>query len=236
MRHAPPPLMLFAAGLGTRMGALTADKPKPMIPVAGRPLIDRALDMVTDAGITRTVVNLHYKGEMLEHHLSGRDLAFSWERETLLETGGGLRQAMPLLGNASPVLVLNPDAVWTGENPLKRLMAEWDDSRMDALLVLLPAGKARCHAGKDFILGPDGRISRANGQVSTAYLGAQIIRTEGLKDISEQVFSLNKLWDLAIAKGRAYGIIHNGDWCDVGTPDGVIAAESMLAETGVTHA
>lgn len=234
MRHAPPPLMLFAAGLGTRMGALTANQPKPMIPVAGRPLIDRALDLTLDAGITQTVINLHYKGEALETHLSGRNLAFSWERETLLETGGGLRHALPLLGNASPVLVLNPDAVWTGENPLTRLMAEWDETRMDALLVLLPAGKARCHAGKDFILGADGRISRANGQLSNAYLGAQIIRTEALHGITEQVFSLNRLWDIAIAKGRAYGIIHDGEWCDVGTAEGITAAESMLAE--VAHA
>ncbi|OYU20022.1 MAG: nucleotidyltransferase [Rhodobacteraceae bacterium PARR1] len=236
MRHAPPPLMLFAAGLGTRMGALTADRPKPLLPVAGRALIDRALDMVADAGITRTVVNLHYKGEMLERHLAGRDLApsceLSWERGAPLETGGGLRQALPLLGHASPVFTLNPDAIWTGENPVTRLMAEWDDSRMDVLVMLLPAAQARCHAGKDFVLGADGRISRANGQLSTAYLGAQLIRTEGLSDITEPVFSLNRLWDMAIAQGRAYGVIHRGGWCDVGTPEGLKMAEQMLTEGG----
>ena len=231
MRHTPPPLMLFAAGLGTRMGALTADRPKPLLPVAGRTLIDRALDMVTDAGITRTVVNLHYKGEMLERHLAGRDLALSWERDAPLETGGGLRQALPLLGHASPVFALNPDAVWTGENPLIRLMQDWDDTRMDVLVMLLPAGQARCHAGKDFLLGADGRISRANGQTATAYLGAQLIRTEALVEVPEQVFSLNRLWDMAIAKGSAYGIVHRGGWCDVGTPDGLSEAERMLAES-----
>lgn len=231
MRHTPPPLMLFAAGLGTRMGALTADRPKPLLAVGGRTLIDRALDLATDAGITRTVVNLHYKGEMLESHLAGRDLSLSWEREAPLETGGGLRQALPLLHHASPVFALNPDSVWTGENPLTRLMSEWDEARMDVLVMLLPAAQARCHAGKDFLLAADGRISRADGQTATAYLGAQLIRTEALSQVPEPVFSLNRLWDMAIAKGRAYGVIHRGGWCDVGTPQGLAEAERMLAES-----
>jgi MurNAc alpha-1-phosphate uridylyltransferase len=231
MQHSPPPLMLFAAGLGTRMGALVADRPKPLLPVAGRPLIDRALDMITDAGITRTVVNLHYKGEMLERHLAGRNVALSWERACPLETGGGLRQALPLLGNASPVFTLNPDAVWTGENPLTRLMEEWDSSRMDVLVMLLPAGQAQSHAGKDFLLGADGRIAWANDQLSTAYISVQLIRTEALAEITEPVFSLKRLWDIAIARGRAYGVIHRGGWCDVGTPEGLAAAEQMLAES-----
>jgi MurNAc alpha-1-phosphate uridylyltransferase len=223
--------MLFAAGLGTRMGALTVDRPKPLLPVAGRPLIDHALDMVAAAGITRTVVNLHYKGEMLERHLTGRGVALSWERERPLETGGGLRQALPLLGHASPVFTLNPDGIWTGENPLTRLMAEWDDSRMDVLVMLLPAGQARCHAGKDFLLGADGRIAWANGQLSNAYVSVQLIRTDALADIPEPVFSLKRLWDIAIAQGRAFGVIHRGGWCDVGTPEGLVAAESLLAES-----
>lgn len=231
MRHTPPPLMLFAAGLGTRMGTLVADRPKPLLSVAGRPLIDRALDMVREAGVTRTVVNLHYKGEMLERHLARRDVALSWERERPLETGGGLRQALPLLHHASPVFTLNPDGIWTGENPLTRLMAEWDDSRMDVLVMLLPAGQARCHAGKDFLLGTDGRIAWANGQLSNAYISVQLIRTDALADIPEPVFSLKRLWDMAIAQGRAYGVIHRGGWCDVGTPEGLIAAEQMLAES-----
>lgn len=230
MRPSPPPLMLFAAGLGTRMGALTAERPKPLIPVAGRTLIDRALDMVAEAGITRTVVNLHYKGEMLERHLAGREIALSWEREAPLETGGGLKRALPLLGGASPVFALNPDAIWTGENPLIRLMAAWDETRMDALLMLLPADQARGHAGRDFLLDAEGRISRANGQRATAYLGAQLIRTEALAEVSDPVFSLNRLWDRAIAKGRAFGVVHRGGWCDVGTPDGLAEAERMLQE------
>jgi NDP-sugar pyrophosphorylase family protein len=116
--------MLFAAGFGTRMGALTANRPKPLISVAGRPLIDHALAVADAAGVTDTVVNLHYLGDQITDHLQGRNLAFSWEREQILETGGGLKQALPQLG-AGPVLTLNTDAVWTGKNPLSQLLQAW---------------------------------------------------------------------------------------------------------------
>lgn len=233
MRPDTPPLMLFAAGFGTRMGALTADRPKPLIPVAGVPLIDRALALADQAGIRRQVVNLHYRGDQLAAHLAGRDVALAWERGAILETGGGMRAALPLLGDG-PALALNPDAVWTGENPLTRLMAEWDGARMDCLVTLLPAGQALGHAGRDFLLGADGRITRANGALAFAYLGAQMVNPALLHDIPEQVFSLNRLWDMAIERGRAYGLIHQGGWCDVGTPDGLVLAERML--TGKTDA
>lgn len=229
MRHAPPPLMLFAAGFGTRMGALTADRPKPLIPVAGVPLIDRALALCEGAGIGRIVVNLHYRGDQLAAHLAGRDVALAWERDEILETGGGMRAALPLLGDG-PVLALNPDAVWTGENPLTRLVAEWDGARMDCLVTLLPAARALGHAGRDFLLDADGRIARANGALAHAYLGAQIVNPALLHDVPEKAFSLNRLWDLAIARGRAYGLVHHGGWCDVGTPDGIAQAEALLAE------
>lgn len=232
MRHAPPPLMIFAAGFGTRMRALTADRPKPMIPVAGIPLIDRALALADDAGITRRVVNLHYLGDVLADHLSGRDIALSWERDEILETGGGMKAALPMLGDG-PVLALNPDAVWTGENPLTRLMAEWDGARMDCLVTLLPAGQALGHAGRDFRLGADGRISRAEGVLSNAYLGAQMLNPALLADIPDRAFSLNRLWDMAIARGRAFGLVHRGGWCDVGTPEGIRLAEGLLA--GAVH-
>ena len=229
MRHAPPPLMLFAAGFGTRMGALTADRPKPMIPVAGVPLIDRALALCDAAGIARVVVNLHCRGDQLAAHLAGRDVALAWEREEILETGGGMRAALPLLGDG-PVLALNPDAVWTGENPLTRRMAEWDGARMDCLVTLLPAAQALGHAGRDFLLGADGRIARANGAVAYAYLGAQIVNPALLHEVPEKAFSLNRLWDMAIARGRAFGLVHRGGWCDVGTPEGITQAEALLAE------
>lgn len=221
--------MLFAAGFGTRMGDLTAHKPKPLIPVAGRPLIDHALNLAKTAGIESVVVNLHYLGDQLADHLKGRKIGLSWEREQILETGGGLRAALPLLGDG-PVLTLNTDSVWTGKNPLMQLLSVWDTTRMDALLLLLPADKALGHSGGgDFALGKDGRIKRAKGEGTAVFLGAQVVRTEGLAGITEPVFSLNQLWDEMIAKGRAFGLIHQGGWCDVGSPAGIVLAEGLLA-------
>ncbi len=219
--------MLFAAGFGTRMGALTAHRPKPLIDVAGKPLIDHALAVADAAGIAKIVVNLHYLGDQIADHLKNRDVLFSWERNQILETGGGLKAALPLLGDG-PVLTLNTDAVWTGQNPLTQLLTAWDPAKMDALLLLLPAENALGHSGKgDFHLDPNGRISRANGVNAPIYLGAQILKTQGLSAISDPVFSLNLLWDIAIANNRAYGLIHHGGWCDVGRPEGIALAESM---------
>lgn len=225
----PLPLMLFAAGFGTRMAALTATQPKPLIKVAGKPLIDHALDLAAAAGVGQTVVNLHYRGEQLAAHLAERPVALNWERARILETGGGLKAALPLLG-AGPVLTLNSDAVWTGQNPLSQLLAHWDPARMDALLLLAPAERALGHGGKgDFQLDETGRITRAGGAAAPVYLGAQILRTEMLAEITEEVFSLNLLWDRMIANRRAFGVIHQGGWCDVGRPEGIALAESLLA-------
>jgi MurNAc alpha-1-phosphate uridylyltransferase len=223
----PLPLMLFAAGFGTRMGELTARQPKPLIKVAGKALIDHALDLADAAGVEDIVVNLHYLGDQIVDHLKGHKIVHAWEREQILETGGGLKAALPLLGSG-PVLTLNTDAVWTGENPIKQLMAAWEPEKMDALLLVAPAAKALGHSGKgDFTLAQDGRIERANGAVAPIYLGAQILKTEALNSITEPVFSLNKLWDIAISNCRAYGIIHDGGWCDVGRPEGIALAEQI---------
>ena len=225
--------MLFAAGFGTRMGDLTANRPKPMIPVAGRPLLDHALAVADAAGVTNLAINLHYLGDQIAAHVATRGIALSWERSRILETGGGLRAALPLLGKG-PVMALNTDAVWTGANPLTQLMDAWDDARMDALLLLLPADRALGHKGQgDFLLGDDGRIARANGAAGPVYLGAQIIRPSALLAITEPVFSLNRPWDDLIARGRAFGVIHRGGWCDVGNPEGIQTAEAMLAATHV---
>lgn len=219
--------MLFAAGFGTRMGALTATRPKPLIEVAGKPLIDHALNLAEAAGIRKIVVNLHYLGGQIAQHLRHRDITLSWEHDQILETGGGLKAALPLLGDG-PVLTLNTDAVWSGQNPLAQLLGAWDPAKMDALLLLLPAERALGHSGSgDFLLTADGRISRANGRAAPIYLGAQILKTQGLAAISEPVFSLNRLWDIAIANNRAYGLIHQGGWCDVGRPEGIALAESL---------
>ena len=221
--------MLFAAGLGTRMGLLTAHVPKPLITVAGVALIDHALALADAAKITRIAANLHYLGDQILMYLKNRDILFSWEREALLETGGGLRAALPLLG-AGPVMTLNTDAVWTDQTALTQLLDNWDDASMDALVLLLPINRAVGHKGRgDFIMEKDGKIARANGQDGLVYLGAQIIRTDGLAKISTARFSLNLLWDQMIASGRAYGLVYQGGWCDVGCPDGIALAEAMLS-------
>lgn len=228
MRHDTPPLMLFAAGFGTRMGTLTATRPKPLIPVAGRALIDHALAQADGAGITRRVANAHYLPEQIAAHLQGRDVTLSFEAE-ILETGGGLKAALPLLA-ADTVLTLNTDAVWTGRNPLQQLIEAWDGARMDALLLLLPADRALGHGGAgDFLMDPEGRLTRARGRAGPVYLGAQMICTRGLGQITDRVFSLNRLWDKMIAEGRLFGLIHDGLWCDVGRPEGIAEAEALLA-------
>lgn len=221
------PVMLFAAGFGTRMGALTRNRPKPLIEVAGKPLLDHALDLCRADIVSHRVVNSHYLQDQIAAHLSGRDVTLSPE-DPILETGGGLRAALPHLGEG-PVITLNTDAVWTGANPLEELSATWDEDRMDALLLLLPAQKALGHSGTgDFLLDADLRLTRARGAPGAVYLGAQIIRTERLAGIPEEVFSLNLLWDAMIAEGRAFGLIHRGGWCDVGQPASIALAEGML--------
>ena len=227
----PFPLMLFAAGFGTRMGKLTADRPKPLIPVGGRALIDHALALADAAKVDRIVVNLHYLGGQIMDHLQGRSIQFSSEQGAILETGGGLRAALPLLG-AGPVITLNSDAVWTDDTALLQLLAHWDGAKMDALVLLMPAHRAMGHNGRgDFMLADDGKISRANGRDGMVYLGAQIIRTDTLANIAETRFSMNVVWDQMIASGRAYGVVYNGGWCDVGSPAGIMLAETMLGQT-----
>ncbi|WP_235931201.1 nucleotidyltransferase family protein [Paracoccus xiamenensis] len=222
-----PPLMIFAAGKGTRMAPLTDSRPKPLIEVAGRNLLDRALQMGQAAGAGQIVVNTHYLGQQIRDHLAGSAVLISDESDLLLETGGGLRKALPLLG-ASPVMTLNPDVIWTGTNPLTALQLAWDARRMDALLMLVAHDRARGRVGPgDFRLDHTGRISRKGDFV---YAGCQIIRTERLAEIDEDIFSLNRLWDLMIAEGRAYGVTHPGGWCDLGRPETIPLAEAMLAE------
>ncbi|MHC0052016.1 nucleotidyltransferase family protein [Actibacterium sp. D379-3] len=229
MQNRPTALMLFAAGLGTRMGTLTAARPKPLITVAGKPLIDHALDQVAGAGITRTVVNTHYHADQIAAHLTGRPgITLSHETPDLLDTGGGLRQALPHLGQG-PVFTMNTDAVWTGANPLSQLAAAWDDDRMDALLLLVPRDRAVGHTGPgDFLIEDRNHLTRGPGHV---YTGAQIIRTEGLRTIPDTVFSLNLLWDAMLVDERIFGIVHRGGWCDVGRPESIKLAEDMLLGT-----
>lgn len=226
----PFPLMVFAAGFGTRMGALTRDRPKPLIPVAGQPLIDHALGIASDAAVGRIVVNTHYRADQLAAHLTGRGTLISHEPE-ILETGGGLKAALPILGDG-PVAILNSDGIWTGANPLTQLAQAWDPDRMEALLLLLPLYRTLAHGPKgDFRLAPDGRISRGQGGEDHVYIGAQILKTGRIAATPEAVFSLNKPWTEMIAAGTAYGLVHDGGWCDVGHPEGIAEAERLLHHT-----
>lgn len=219
------PMMLFAAGRGTRMAPLTDHTPKPLVQVGGVTLLDRALIMAQAGGVGRIVVNTHHLGDQITRHVAGRDIAISDEADALLETGGGLRKALPALGGG-PVLTLNPDVVWTGSNPIAALQDAWDGARMDALLMLVPIDAAQGRVGGgDFALRGDGQIARHGDYV---YGGAQIIRPDRLAEIDADAFSLNALWDLLLSDGRAYGIVHPGGWCDVGRPDCIPLAEALL--------
>ena len=225
MRDIANSVMIFAAGFGTRMGSLTADRPKPLIKVAGRALIDHALDLIDGFGTPQVVVNLHYRADQMRAHLAGRGIRFSEEQPDILETGGGLRKALPLLGSG-PVFTMNSDAVWSGPNPLQLLAEAWNPDRMDALLLCIQREKAIGHTGiGDFLIGTDGQAQRGPGLV---YSGLQIIKTEGLADIPDRVFSLNLLWDRMLDNGRLHALSYPGQWCDVGHPDGITLAETML--------
>ena len=217
--------MLFAAGFGTRMRPLTLDRPKPLVEVAGRTLLDHTLDLAKDAELSHVVVNAHYKAEQIEAHLAGTETVVLQEDPDILDTGGGLRNALPILGS-DPVLTMNTDAIWQGANPIKCLQNAWDPDRMDALLLLIPEGNARAHAtGGDFDINGHGQLSRKGPYV---YSGAQVIRTDGLAAIPDLAFSLNVLWDQMIKKERAFGLVYEGDWCDVGAPENLKTAEEML--------
>lgn len=216
--------MIFAAGLGTRMRPLTNDRPKAMVSVAGRPLIDHALEQV--AGSNPVVVNTHHFADRLTAHLADRDVTLVHETPTLLETGGGLRNALPHLGD-DPVMTMNADACWTGPRARDTLLTAWDPIRMEGLLLMVPRDRAIGATQASFAIGPDGQLSRdASGLI---YTGAGIVRTEGLSAIEADVFSLRDLWFDMLDRGRLFGVEHPGQWADVGTPEGIAAAEAMLA-------
>ena len=233
--------MVMAAGLGKRMRPLTDNRPKPLVEVAGRALIDHCFDRLRAAGVRKAVVNVHYLAELLEAHLAERvqgiEIAVSDEREQLLETGGGLIHALPLI-DADPFLVVNSDNLWVDgpHDSLRRLASYWDDARMDTLLLLVPRERAHCHRGQgDFRIGEDGRLTR-RGEAPIApyvYTGIQIVSKRLLDgDHPDGPFSTNVLWDRAIEQGRMFGVVHEGLWFDVGAPDNITKAEEMLARDG----
>ena len=233
----PATAMVMAAGLGTRMRPLTATRPKPLVKVAGKPLIDHVLDRMRAAGVRRVVVNVHYLADLLEAHLArageGLDIVISDERDRLMETGGGLVRARGLLGEA-PFFVTNADNLWVDGpvDTLRLLASHWDDGAMDALLLLVPYARAHNHCGQgDFSLDRSGRLARrAAGRVAPfVYTGVQMLSPRLLDDWAEEPFSTNLMWDRAIAGGRAFGVVHEGLWFDVGTPDAIPKTEALLA-------
>lgn len=220
------PVLMFAAGFGTRMKHLTADRPKPLVKVAGRPLIDHTLALAQEIAPPVIAANLHYRAEMLQDHLTPLGVQTLVEHPDILETGGGLRGALPVLGNG-PVITMNTDAIWQGPNPLQMLINAWDPARMDALLMGIPPAQAMEHDGDgDFAMDPQGRLSRGAGLV---YGGVQIIKTDLLRGISQTSFSLNLVWDQMLAQRRLFGLSYGGKWCDVGHPGGIDTAEQLIA-------
>jgi MurNAc alpha-1-phosphate uridylyltransferase len=234
----PQTAMVLAAGLGKRMRPLTATRPKPMVEVAGRPLIDHCLDRLRAAGVKKAVVNVHYLADSLEAHLRAvpqdLEIAISDERAQLLETGGGMVHALPLL-DADPFLVVNSDNLWIDGpvDALRLLAAAWDEARMDALLLLVPLARAYCHAGHgDFHMGAEGKLKRRKpgGVAPFVYTGIQIVSKRLFHgDMPAGPFSTNLLWDRAIAEGRLYGTAHEGLWFDIGAPQNIKKAEEILA-------
>lgn len=229
--------MLMAAGLGKRMRPLTATRPKPLVKVAGKALIDHALNRLEAGGIETVVVNVHYLADTVEAHLRTRKgpmkIVISDEREALLETGGGLIKATPLLGDA-PFLCANSDNMWIDgpRDSIAMLSAQWDDARMDALLLLVPHARANCHSGPgDFHMDATGRVRRRKpGHVAPfVFTGVQILSPRLLVDPPAAAFSTNVFWDRAIAAGRCYGVSHQGLWFDVGTPQAIPVVEDMIA-------
>lgn len=231
----PEVAMILAAGFGTRMGALTQATPKPLLEVSGRALIDHALAHIEAAGIARAVVNLHYRGDQIRAHLADRaapEILFSEELPEILDTGGGLRHALPLLGDA-PFAALNSDAVFVGENPLDRLTEIWDAARMDILMLMIPQSRARAYSRPgDFFLDFEGHAPQRRGDAPTApmiYAGAQIVDPAVFDQTPEGAFSMNLVWDRALAVGRLAACTYSGLWVDVGTPEGLDAAGRALA-------
>ena len=228
--------MILAAGLGLRMRPLTDRRPKPLIEVAGKPLIDYGMDRLREARVEKVVVNGHYLAEQIMSWAKRQvspEVVYSDERAEILDTGGGIAKALPLLGG-EPFFVLNSDSFWVdGKTPaLARLRAAWDDAAMDCLLLLCPVDRTVGYDGHgDFSLGKDGRVTRQRGGSALAYIGGYLVHPRLFKGAPPGKFSMNLLWDRAITQGRLHGLVHDGKWFHVGTPEAIGLAEAELAKT-----
>ncbi len=226
--------MVLAAGLGKRMRPLTASQPKPLVRVAGKALIDHALDRLAHAGVARAVVNVHYLADALEAHVTARktpQVTISDERAQLLETGGGMAQALEHLPD--PFFALNSDNIWLDgpRSAFADLSSRWDPAAMDALLLLVPHARAHSfHGPGDFHMDPLGQVSRRqDGRIAPfIFTGIQLVSYRLLRDAPDGPFSTNILWDRAIAEGRLFGIAFTGQWFEVGTPAAIVPTEAAL--------
>jgi N-acetyl-alpha-D-muramate 1-phosphate uridylyltransferase len=240
----PSHAMVLAAGLGTRMRPITDKTPKPLVKVNNRTLIDHALDRLVDGGIRQAVVNLHHFGDQIERNLGRRDdieLTFSWEKEERLETGGGVKQALDNLGD-DPFWVINSDSIWLNGpiNMMTRMCEVWDDDKMDALLLLHSTVDAYGYDGVgDFNAESDGKLTRRMENEVTPWLftGIQILHPRLFENAPDGAFSLNLLYDKALENERLFGMVHDGEWFHVGTPEGLGDAEEYMKYryAGVKH-
>jgi len=236
-RNATYNAMVLAAGLGTRMRPLTDTLPKPLVKVAGKALIDHVLDRLAEANVAKAVVNVHHMADQIEAHLKGRtrpQIAISNERDLLLDTGGGVVKALPLLG-AAPFFHMNSDTLWIeGVTPnLPRLAAQFTDD-MDILLLLASTTASIGYEGRgDFVMAPDGRLSRrAEREVAPfVYAGAAMMRPSLFVDAPQGKFSLNRMFDRAMEAGRLCGLRLEGTWMHVGTVEAIKAAEAAISES-----
>jgi MurNAc alpha-1-phosphate uridylyltransferase len=223
--------MVLAAGYGVRMQPLTLTRPKPLIEVAGKPLIDYCYERLRAAGVRRIVVNVHYLAEQVEAWARARhEVEVSDERQELLDTGGGIAKALPRLGQ-SPFFAVNADGFWIDgpESALERLRRAWDEPRMDCILLLSPiAGTVGYDGRGDFVAGTDGRIKRRTSGEGLVYIGAHLVHPRLFAAAPQGRFSMNLLWDRAIAAGRLFGLVHDGTWIHVGSPPAIAAAEKTL--------
>jgi len=224
----------LAAGLGLRMRPITEHTPKPLIAIDGRTLLDRAIDRLEEAGVEGVVVNTHHLGAMIERHVAGRPsprIELSPE-DALLETGGGVARALPMLGD-DPFFVVNADVLWlNGPHPALTMMAAaWNETAMDGLLMVHPTVEASGYDGVgDFTMDPDGRLHRREERHVAPHLftGIQILHPRLFDGAPEGAFSLNVLYDRAIEAGRLFGVLHDGKWFHIGTPDGLAVAEAYM--------
>lgn len=227
--------MVLAAGLGTRMRPLTLERPKPLVEVAGRTMIDHCLDKLAEAGVARAVVNVHHFPEMVKQHLTAwtePTIAISDESGELLETGGGMVRAQPLLA-ADPFFCINSDNLWVDgpQDVFRQLSEAWNPERMDALLLVVPHARAANHKGKgDFHMDANGRLTlRRSGRIAPfIYSGIQLVSKRLLRDAPEGPFGTMVLWKRAMEEGRLHGVSHLGLWYEVGTPDAIAPTEEAL--------